>query len=52
MVLPYKYMAEYIYGNPAHKVRIPSNPSIIVATMNTSDLECLPLILPSSVDGG
>ncbi len=32
----HKYMAEYIYGNPRHKVRIPSNLSII-GTMNTSD---------------
>jgi 5-methylcytosine-specific restriction endonuclease McrBC GTP-binding regulatory subunit McrB len=29
-------MAEFVYGNPAHKVRIPSNLSII-GTMNTSD---------------
>lgn len=32
----HKYMAEYIYGDPTHKVRIPSNLSI-VGTMNTSD---------------
>ena len=32
----HKYMAEYIYGDPNHKVRIPSNLSI-VGTMNTSD---------------
>lgn len=31
-----KYMAEVIYGNEKHKVRIPSNLSII-GTMNTSD---------------
>lgn len=31
-----KYMAEQIYGNPSHKVRIPANLSII-GTMNTSD---------------
>ena len=31
-----KYMAEVIYGNGKHKVRIPSNLSII-GTMNTSD---------------
>lgn len=34
--ITHKYMAEFIYGNPAHKVRIPSNLSII-GTMNTSD---------------
>lgn len=34
--ITHKYMAEYIYGDPAHKVRIPSNLSII-GTMNTSD---------------
>lgn len=32
----HKYMAEYIYNNPRHKIRIPSNLSII-GTMNTSD---------------
>ena len=32
----HKNMAEYIYGDPRHKVRIPSNLSII-GTMNTSD---------------
>ena len=32
----HKYMAEYIYGNPRRKIRIPSNLSII-GTMNTSD---------------
>ena len=32
----HKYMAEIIYGDPTHKVRIPSNLSI-VGTMNTSD---------------
>ncbi len=32
----HKYMAEYIYQNPRHKIRIPSNLSII-GTMNTSD---------------
>lgn len=32
----HKYMAEYIYGDPKHKVKIPSNLSII-GTMNTSD---------------
>ncbi len=31
-----KYLAEFVYGNPAHMVCIPSNLSII-ATMNTSD---------------
>lgn len=34
--ITHKYMAEKIYGDPAHKVRIPSNLSI-VGTMNTSD---------------
>lgn len=34
--ITHKYMAEKIYGNPSHKVRIPSNLSI-VGTMNTSD---------------
>jgi hypothetical protein len=34
--ITHKYMAEFVYGNPAHKVRIPSNLSII-GTMNTSD---------------
>lgn len=34
--ITHKYMAEFIYGNPSHKVRIPSNLSII-GTMNTSD---------------
>lgn len=34
--ITHKYMADFIYGNPAHKVRIPSNLSII-GTMNTSD---------------
>lgn len=34
--ITHKYMAEFIYGNLAHKVRIPSNLSII-GTMNTSD---------------
>ena len=34
--ITHKYMAERIYGNPTHKVRIPSNLSI-VGTMNTSD---------------
>ena len=34
--ITHKYMAEFIYGDPAHKVRIPSNLSII-GTMNTSD---------------
>lgn len=32
----HKYMSEYIYGDPKHKVKIPSNLSII-GTMNTSD---------------
>lgn len=34
--ITHKYMAEKIYGDPVHKVRIPSNLSI-VGTMNTSD---------------
>lgn len=34
--ITHKYMAEFIYGNPNHKVRIPSNLSIM-GTMNTSD---------------
>lgn len=34
--ISHKYMAEYIYGDPKHKVRVPSNLSI-VGTMNTSD---------------
>ncbi len=34
--ITHKYMAQKIYGDPAHKVRIPSNLSII-GTMNTSD---------------
>lgn len=34
--ITHKYMAEFIYGKPSHKVRIPSNLSII-GTMNTSD---------------
>ena len=34
--ITHKYMAEFVYGNPAHKVCIPSNLSII-GTMNTSD---------------
>jgi hypothetical protein len=34
--ITHKYMAERIYGDPTHKVRIPSNLSII-GTMNTSD---------------
>jgi hypothetical protein len=34
--ITHKYMAEIIYGDPTHKVRIPSNLSII-GTMNTSD---------------
>lgn len=34
--ITHKYMAEIIYGDPSHKVRIPSNLSI-VGTMNTSD---------------
>lgn len=34
--ITHKYMAEKIYGDPSHKVRIPSNLSI-VGTMNTSD---------------
>lgn len=34
--ITHKYMAEFVYGNQAHKVRIPSNLSII-GTMNTSD---------------
>lgn len=34
--ITHKYMAEKIYGDPIHKVRIPSNLSI-VGTMNTSD---------------
>lgn len=34
--ITHKYMAEKIYGDPTHKVRIPSNLSII-GTMNTSD---------------
>lgn len=32
----HRYMAKHIYGDPRHKVRIPSNLSII-GTMNTSD---------------
>lgn len=34
--ITHKYMSEFIYGKPSHKVRIPSNLSII-GTMNTSD---------------
>lgn len=34
--ITHKYMAEFIYKNPADKIRIPSNLSII-GTMNTSD---------------
>lgn len=34
--ITHKYMAEKIYGDSSHKVRIPSNLSI-VGTMNTSD---------------
>ena len=34
--ITHKYMAEKIYSDPSHKVRIPSNLSI-VGTMNTSD---------------
>ncbi|MFZ7121685.1 MAG: McrB family protein [Eubacteriaceae bacterium] len=34
--ITHKYMAEFIYGNEAHKVRIPSN-LFIIGTMNTSD---------------
>jgi len=34
--ITHKYMAEKIYGDPTHKVRIPSNLSI-VGTMNSSD---------------
>jgi len=34
--ITHKYIAEFVYGNPEHKVRIPSNLSII-GTMNTSD---------------
>lgn len=34
--ITHKYMADKIYGEPNHKVRIPSNLSII-GTMNTSD---------------
>ena len=34
--ITHKYMAEKIYSDPTHKVRIPSNLSI-VGTMNTSD---------------
>lgn len=34
--ITHKYMAKFVYGNPAHKVSIPSNLSII-GTMNTSD---------------
>lgn len=34
--ITHKYMSEIIYGEPTHKVRIPSNLSI-VSTMNTSD---------------
>ncbi len=34
--ITHKYMAEFIYGNLAHKIRIPSNLSIL-GTMNTSD---------------
>ncbi|MCK9479270.1 MAG: AAA family ATPase [Firmicutes bacterium] len=34
--ITHKYMAEFVYGNSAHRIRIPSNLSII-GTMNTSD---------------
>mgnify|MGYP000958303419 CR=1 FL=1 len=34
--ITHKNIAEFVYGNPEHKVRIPSNLSII-GTMNTSD---------------
>ena len=34
--ITHKHMSEFIYGKPSHKVRIPSNLSII-GTMNTSD---------------
>ncbi|GLI52206.1 hypothetical protein TSYNTROOL_22920 [Tepidanaerobacter syntrophicus] len=34
--ITHKYIAEFVYGDPSHKVRIPSNLSII-GTMNTSD---------------
>lgn len=34
--ITHKYMADYIYGDERHKVRIPSNLSIL-GTMNTSD---------------
>lgn len=34
--ITHKYIAEYVYNDPEHKVRIPSNLTII-GTMNTSD---------------
>lgn len=50
--ITHKYMAEFIYGKPSHKVRIPSNLSII-GTMNRIHLTRMfsLLILLSNVDG-